>query len=77
MNRHRSPGSPDATSAVTAADGPGSTSTGNPASRQAATTTAPGSETPGMPASLTSATTSPALTRSTSSRARRRSLCSW
>ena len=75
--RHASDGSPLATSAVSAEDGPGSTSTATPAATQPWTSGKPGSETSGIPASLTSATTSPPSIRSTSSAARGRSLCSW
>ena len=53
-------GRPESTSAASAALGPGTTSTGSPASRQARTSCAPGSEIPGMPASVTTATRSPA-----------------
>ena len=47
--RHRSAGSPDATSAVVTAEGPGSTSTLTPAARQARTRAKPGSDTTGCP----------------------------
>ena len=57
-------GSPLATSAVIAADGPGTTSTGWPASTAARTSRSPGSEMPGMPASVTTATRSPRSSRS-------------
>ena len=70
-------GNPDATSAVMAADGPGSTSTGRPATTHACTSTYPGSETNGIPASDTNATTAPSRIRPTSSADRARSLCSW
>ncbi len=76
-NTHSDAGSPDATSAVIAADGPGSTSTGSPAATQARTSTYPGSDTSGIPASDTSATTAPSRICETSSAARARSLCSW
>ena len=75
--RHVVDGSPDATSAVNAADGPGSTSTPIPAATHACTSTNPGSLTSGIPASLTSATVSPDCMRATSSDERPASLCSW
>jgi hypothetical protein len=75
--RHASAANPDATSAVSAADGPGRTSTATPAAMAEVTRTYPGSLTSGIPASLTRATTSPASMRETSSEARARSLCSW
>ena len=53
--------SPLATSAVSTADGPGSTVTGRPASSAASISRAPGSLTPGRPASETSANRSPRL----------------
>src|SRR5579884_1927353 len=55
--RQRSTGSALATSAATAAEGPGRTSTARPAATQAWTSTNPGSDTSGVPASDTSATT--------------------
>ena len=61
---------PLATYAVAVAVGPGSTSTGAPASRHARTRRRPGSDTPGMPASLQYAMTSPASTRATMPSAR-------
>jgi 16S rRNA (cytidine1402-2'-O)-methyltransferase len=48
-------GSPDTTSAWSTADGPGTASTGMPASMQARTRRKPGSEIAGVPASLTKA----------------------
>ena len=66
-----------ATSAVSTADGPGSTVTGTPASTAARTSRAPGSDTPGRPASETSAIRSPPASRGTSSATRAASLCSW
>ena len=65
-----SQGIPDATSAVTQATGPGTTSTDTPASRAASTSTCPGSDTPGMPASDAKASVSPASMRSTKEGAR-------
>ena len=76
-NRHRSAGSALATSAASAADGPGRTSTASPAATHACTRTNPGSDTSGVPASETSATTAPSRIFETSSAARARSLCSW
>ena len=57
------------------ASGPGSTSTGSPASTHARTSTNPGSETAGVPASLTSATTSPACDPLRPARAPARARC--
>ena len=54
-------GSPESTSAVSTALGPGTTSTASPASRHARTRRSPGSDTPGMPASVTYATRLPEL----------------
>ncbi len=75
--RHRCAGNALATSAASAADGPGSTSTASPAATHARTSTKPGSDTSGIPASDTSATTAPSRIRATSSTARSCSLCSW
>ena len=61
---NRPAGRPLTTRAVTAADGPGTTSTACPASTAARTSRSPGSEMPGMPASVTTATRSPAASRS-------------
>ena len=61
MNWYRSSTSPLATSAVSTADGPGSTVDAKPASSAAAINRAPGSLTPGRPASETSATRSPRI----------------
>src|SRR5262245_19104224 len=73
-NTKRSVGSPEITSAVTAADGPGTTSTSIPASTHAATSRYPGSDSPGLPASVTTATFVPSRSRRTSSGTRSRSL---
>ena len=76
-NWYRSPRSPDATSAVSTAEAPGSTVTSTPAASAARTIRAPGSDTPGMPASETSAMRSPASSRGSNSDVRDASLCSW
>src|SRR5438876_1902870 len=68
---------PLATSAVSTADGPGSTVTWTPASSAAPISRAPGSLIPGSPASETSAYDSPARRRGSSSATRFASLCSW
>ncbi len=73
---YRSDTSPLATSAVSTAEGPGSTVTGTPAANAARTSSAPGSEIPGIPASETRATLSPASSLGISSATRRASLCS-
>ena len=54
-NRRRA-ARPEATTAVTGADGPGSTVRARPAAAAAATSRSPGSEMPGRPASVTRAT---------------------
>src|SRR5207253_2707750 len=68
---------PLATSAVSTADGPGSTVTWTPASSAAPINRAPGSLIPGSPASETSAYDSPATSRGSTSATRFASLCSW
>src|SRR5436305_5875338 len=68
---------PLAASAVSTAEGPGSTVTGTPASSAAATSRAPGSEIAGRPESLTSAIRSPACSRGKSWPVRSASLCRW
>ena len=52
-------GSPEATSAASTADGPGTGTTRAPASTAARTTRKPGSDTAGVPASLSSASLLP------------------
>ena len=74
---HSSAGSPDATSAVIAADGPGQHLDRQPGRDARAHQHVAGSDTSGIPASDTSATTAPPRIFSTSSAARARSLCSW
>ena len=64
--QNRSTGSPDSTSAVVTADGPGRQVTGSPSATAAATSRYPGSETAGMPASVTTSTVRPARTSSSS-----------
>ena len=60
--QNRSTGSPDSTSAVVTADGPGRQVTGSPSATAAATSRYPGSETAGMPASVTTSTVRPSRT---------------
>ncbi len=55
-NTKRRTSKPESTAAQANAVGPGSTSTGMPAARAAATSALPGSLMPGMPASVTTAT---------------------
>ena len=61
--KNRSVGRPATASAASAADGPGTAFTGNPASQAARTSLKPGSEISGVPASETSAIASPAASR--------------
>ena len=61
--RKRAVGRPDSTSAASAALGPGTTSTAQPASMHARTRSSPGSAIPGIPASLTYTTRCAALDR--------------
>jgi len=75
-NDQRSLGSPEATSAVVTALGPGSTSTSIPPAMHSRTSAKPGSEINGVPASDTSAMSAPARIRCASARARPFSLCS-
>src|SRR5581483_7418164 len=70
----RSVGSPEATSAAIAAEGPGTTRTSIPASTHARTSRYPGSESPGIPASEITATSSPERRTSRSSSVRLGSL---
>ncbi len=62
--QNRSAGSPDSTSAVVTAEGPGRQVTGSPSAAAAATMRYPGSDTAGIPASLTTSTVRPARTSS-------------
>ena len=75
-NAKRRRSNPESTAAQTNAAGPGSTSTGTPASRAAATRSEPGSLIPGVPASVTTATTS-SRARSRIAAVAVRALCSW
>src|SRR5690625_3323376 len=72
--QNRSTGSPDNASAVSTADGPGTTVSAMPASIAADTSRYPGSDTLGMPASVTTTTVSPAASASSSSSVRAVSL---
>ena len=75
--QNRSVDNPDITSAASAADGPGTVSTGIPSASAARTRRAPGSLTRGVPASVTMATEAPALARSTAPGVVAASLWRW
>ena len=76
-NTKRSVGSPDATSAVETAEGPGSTVNSRPSAAQARTSLYPGSDNPGMPASVTSATSRSSRNNPSTGSTAASSLCSW
>ena len=73
--RKPSPAIPAATSAVSTADGPGSTVMSSPSFTTFCTRSMPGSCTPGIPASVTSATVEPSRNRRSTSSVFCSSLC--